>query len=144
MKRILLLLLVVLTTIYGKAQSQPFVIDSHFTPMTMEEMMIAAQAQAYRNKLAEQKFDEYKEKAYQYYNAGDYQGFIYYSDYALSTGWYNNKMYYDRGQVFEIFHEYKKAKKEYKQAMKHGYYPAQSAYEQCKVHQKEWKKSQKR
>lgn len=58
MKRILLLLLVVLTTIYGKAQSQPFVIDSHFTPMTMEEMMIAAQAQAYRNKLAEQKFDE--------------------------------------------------------------------------------------
>ena len=34
-----------------------------------------------------------------------------------------------------------KAKKEYKRALKKGYYPAKAAYEQCKVHKKAWKKS---
>ena len=76
-----------------------------------------------------------------FYNKGDYNGFIFYSDYALNTGWYNSKLYYDRGTAFERLHDYRKAKKEYKRALKKGYYPAQSALKQCKINQKNWKKS---
>ncbi|MDY3968295.1 MAG: hypothetical protein SO028_07940 [Prevotella sp.] len=105
--------------------------------------MLHAQAEAYRQQERKERFDEYQDRAYNCYNRGDYNGFIYYSDYALKTGWYNSKLYYDRGAAYERLHEYGKAKKEYKRAIKKGYYPAQSAYEQCKIHQKAWKKANK-
>lgn len=107
----------------------------------MEEMILSAKAEAYKQKVAEQRFEEYQDKAYECYNKQDYSGFITYSNYALSTGWYNSKLYYDRGVVFEHFHDYKKAKKEYKKAMRKGYYSAKNALKQCKINQKYWKKS---
>ena len=119
------------------------VVNSTFKPLSYEELIISAQAEAYRQQKMQERFDEYQDRAYNCYNKGDYNGFIYYSDYALKTGWYNSKRYYDRGAVFERLHEYGKAKKEYKRALKKGYYPAQSAYKLCKIRQKAWKKSNK-
>lgn len=124
----------------GSAQ---LVINSQFKPLSYEELMLQAQAEAYRQQKMKERFEEYQDRAYNCYNRGDYNGFIYYSDYALKTGWYNSKLYYDRGAAYERLHEYGKAKKEYKSAIKKGYYPAQSAYEQCKIHQKAWKKANK-
>ena len=140
MRRILLLLLVFWATV-SYAQNINYTIESTFQPLSMEEMMMAARANAYRQEVMKQRFEEYQDKAYNCYNKGDFNGFIFYSDYALNTGWYNSKLYYDRGAAYEKLHEYSKAKKEFKRAIKKGYYPAQSAYEQCKVHQKAWKKS---
>ena len=140
MRRILFLLLVFWATV-SYAQNINYTIESTFQPLSMEEMMMAARANAYRQEVMKQRFEEYQDKAYNCYNKGDFNGFIFYSDYALNTGWYNSKLYYDRGAAFERLHDYRKAKKEYKNAIKKGYYPAQAAYEQCKLHQKEWKKS---
>ena len=126
---------------FSYAQNTNYVIESTFQPLSMEEMMMAARANAYRQQIMKERFEEYQDKAYNCYNKGDFNGFIYYSDYALNTGWYNSKLYYDRGAAFEKLHEYRKAKKEYKRALKKGYYPAQSALTQCKINQKNWKKS---
>ena len=143
MKRYVVVLLIVLVTTMSRAQNVNIVNGSVYEPLPMEVLMMAARANAYRQEMAKQRFEEYKDKAYNYYNRGDYSGFIYYSTIALNTGWYNDKMYYDRGNAYEMLHEYRKAKKEYKRAIKKGYYPAQSAYEQCKRHQKIWKKTNK-
>ena len=123
------------------AQNINYTIESTFQPLSREEMMMAARANAYRQEVMKQRFEEYQDKAYNCYNKGDYNGFIFYSDYALNTGWYNSKLYYDRGTAFERLHDYRKAKKEYKRALKKGYYPAQSSLKQCKINQKNWKKS---
>lgn len=140
MRRILLLLFVFWATI-SYAQNINYTIESTFQPLSMEEMMIAARANAYRQEVMKQRFEEYQDEAYNCYNKGDFNGFIFYSDYALNTGWFNSKLYYDRGAAFERLHDYSKAKKEYKKAIKKGYYPAKEAYEQCELHQKAWKKS---
>ena len=141
MKKFLMLFLVAFISIKGYAQNINYVIESTFQPLSMEEMMLAARANAYRQQRMKELFEEYQDKAYAYYNKGDFNGFIYYSDYALKTGWYNSKLYHDRGAAYEKLHDYKKAKKEYKKAIKEGYYPAKAAYEQCKINQKAWKKS---
>lgn len=107
------------------------VINSKFRPLTYEQLEVQAQVNWLREQYNKQQFEEYKEEAYERLRNLDYNGFIYYSDYALSFGWYNAKMYYDRGQVFEILNEYRKAKKEYKKAIKAGYYPAVQALKQC-------------
>lgn len=155
MKRLFLLLGFMLTIFVSKAQNNPYVVDGGFEPMTMDEMLLPfviysqnaeriQQIQEQRRKAAEQRFDEYKEKAYECYNHNNYSGFIYYSTVALETGWYTDRMYYDRGVAFEALHDYKQAKKEYKMAIKYGFYPATDAYNQVKEHKKEWKKSLKR
>ena len=141
MKRILFALTLAFWASISYAQNINYTIESTFQPLTMEEMMMAARANANRQEVMRQRFEEYQDKAYDCYNRGDFNGFIYYSDYALSTGWYNSKLYYDRGAAYERLHDYRKAKKEYKRSFKKGYYPAQAAYEQCKQHQKAWKKS---
>ena len=64
--------------------------------------MMAARANAYRQEVMKQRFEEYQDKAYDCYNKGDFNGFIFYSDYALNTGWYNSKLYYDRGTAIFI------------------------------------------
>ena len=138
MKRFLLLPIVFLATI---SYAQNYTIESTFQPLAMEEMVVAARAKAYHQQIMRQRFEEYREEAYARYNRRDYNGFLLYSYYALGTGWYDSKMYYDRGAVYEMMHEYSKAKKEYKRAMKKGYYPAKAAYEQCKVNHKAWKKT---
>ncbi len=141
MKKFLLTLMATICVAFSYAQNTNYVIESTFQPLSMEEMMMAARANAYRQQIMKERFEEYQDKAYNCYNKGDFNGFIYYSDYALNTGWYNSKLYYDRGAAFEKLHEYRKAKKEYKRALKKGYYPAQSALTQCKINQKNWKKS---
>jgi tetratricopeptide (TPR) repeat protein len=141
MKKFLLTLMATICVAFSYAQNTNYVIESTFQPLSMEEMMMAARANAYRQQIMKERFEDYQDKAYNCYNKGDFNGFIYYSDYALNTGWYNSKLYYDRGAAFEKLHEYRKAKKEYKRALKKGYYPAQSALTQCKINQKNWKKS---
>lgn len=133
MKKFLIILVLTLVATTGTAQ---LVINSQFKPLSYEELMLHAQSEAYRQQEKKEHFDKYQERAYGCYSWGDYKGFIYYSDYALKTGWYNSKLYYDRGVAFEHLHEYGKAKKEYKRAIKKGFYPAVSAYEQYKMHQK--------
>lgn len=141
MKRSLFLVWMVLVPFISNAQNYNITVNSQFEPMSMDEAMMYARAKAIREQRMEQLFDEYKTKAYNCYNRSDYNGFIYYSNLALNTGWYNNKLYYDRGVVYERFHEYRLAKKEYKKAIDTGYYLAESAYWECKRHHKEWKKS---
>ena len=68
---------------------------------------------------------------------------LYYSDQALKMGYYSANLYYDRGVAYEATHEYSKAKKWYKKALRKGYNPARYALTQCKINQKEWKKFHK-
>lgn len=117
---------------------------SKFKPLTYEELLLQAQAEAARDAYNKQKFDEFQDKAYSCLKRNDYNGFIYYSDYALKTGWYNSQLYYDRGKAFESLNDYKKAKKEYKRAKKKGYYPAVEALKRCKQKEKIWKKLYKK
>lgn len=105
---------------------------SRFQPLSYEEILLSAQAQAIDNAYRQRKFEEYQDEAYRALNRGDRSGFLTYSSYALNTGWYNAKLYYDRGQAFQYFGDYKNAKKEYKKAKKKGYYLANIALEELK------------
>lgn len=116
------------------------VIDSKFKPFSYEELMMQAQAKAAYDAHMEQLFDQYQDEAYRRYNNQDWYGFLTYSNYALETGWYNSKLYYDRGVVFERLNNFKQAKKEYKKAKKKGYAYAERALEACKQHEKEYKR----
>ena len=138
MRRYLLVLTFVSMSLLVNAQN--YVIPSTFQPLSMDEMMLSAQAEAIIQQRLRQSFEEYQDKAYDCLNDGNYQGFITYSSYALNTGWYSSKLYYDRGAVFEQFHDYNSAKKEYRHAIRKGFLPAKSALAQCKARQKEWKK----
>lgn len=115
MKKYLIILALTLAATTGKAQQ---VINSQFKPLSYEELMLHAQAEAYRQQEMKERFGKYQDRAYDFYSLGDYKGLIYYSDYALKTGWYNSKLYYDRGVAFERLHEYGKARREYKRAIK--------------------------
>ena len=135
MKIFYILLLLLVSCIPNKVMGQ-FVINSKFKPLSYEELVLETQAKAAQRAYNEQEFLKYQEIAYSYWQKGDYKAFIYYSNFALNTGWYNNKMFYDRGRAFEILHNYKSAKKEYKKAKKKGYYPAVKALEQCRNKEK--------
>jgi tetratricopeptide (TPR) repeat protein len=139
MKKYLILLALAAVTVTGAAQS--LVISSRYRPLSVEEMVLQVQAETYYQQKMKERFEEYQDKAYIYYNKGDYKNFITYSDYALQTGWYTGKLYYDRGYAYECLREYRKAKKEYKRAIKKEYSPAQYAYEQCKIHHKACKEA---
>lgn len=102
-----------------------------------------AQAKALENARMEERFNELKEKAYDYYRKEDFGKFLLYSRYALDTGFYNATLYYDRGKVYERFNSFKEAKKEYKKAKKAGHPYATDALEMCKRHEKEYKRIQK-
>jgi hypothetical protein len=144
MKRILTIVTLVLAFSCGlSAQGGYVTITPEYKPLTQQELELYARAEYARQIHKKEQFEKYKELAYERLQVLDYNGFIYYSDYALSFGWYNDKMYYDRGQAYEKLHEYRKAKKEYKKAIKNGYYPAKQALEQCKENHKRWKKNRK-
>lgn len=141
MKRFIIIIVFVSTFNCWTAMAQGVVVNSKFRPMTYGELEMQAYAEAAKQAYNKEQFEIYMAKAYERLQILDYSGFIYYSDYALKFGWYNDKMYYDRGQAYEKLHEYGKAKKEYKKAIKVGYYPATQALEQCKENQKRWKKN---
>lgn len=83
MKKILFTLFLAFICSIGYAQG--YVVESTYQPMSMEETMMAVRADLYRRQRMSELFDEYRDKAYSYYNKNDFNGFIYYSDYALST-----------------------------------------------------------
>lgn len=140
MKRILIMALLLGAMSMGSfAQNGGIVINSKFRPLSYEQLEMHAQAEYARQMQNKEGFEYYKAEAYKRLQVLDYEGFIYYSDYALKYGWYNDKMYYDRGQAYEKLHKYRKAKKEYKKAIKVGYYPAIQALEKCKENHKRWR-----
>lgn len=108
-----------------EANTPNYKVESSFEPLPSDLMMAAARSRA-------NSFNEYSKKAYEALNKGDKYGFITYTNYALSTGFYSAKMYYDRGNVFIDLRDYKQAKKEYKKAKKRGYYQANQALEVLK------------
>ena len=140
-KNITLILILSALSINALAQNGGFVINSKFRPLTQEQLEMHARAEYARQMQNKESFEYYKAKAYERLQVLDYEGFIYYSDYALKYGWTNDKMFYDRGQAYEKLHKYRKAKKEYKKAIKAGYYPATRALEQCKENHKRWRKN---
>lgn len=121
-----------LSILFVSQANAQVVINSKFKPFSYEELMLYAEAQAARSAYNEQKFKEYKEIAYDALNHGNKHGFITYSNYALQTGWYNAKLYYDRGEVFLSLGDYKQAKKEYKKVKRKGYYLAEEALQKFK------------
>lgn len=123
--------------------SAQIVIDSKFRPFSYEELMMQAQAEAAYNARMQQLFEQYQEEAYRRYNNQDLYGFLTYSNYALETGWYNSKLYFDRGVVYERLNDFTNAKKEYKKAKKRGYAYAASSLDACKQREKEYKRRQK-
>lgn len=127
-----------------KLYGQNLLINTKFKPFTYEELILQAQAEAARDAYNEKLFNEFQDKAYSCLHKKEYNGFIYYSEQALKTGWYNSQIYYDRGRVFEYLNDYKRAKKEYKKAKKKGFYPAVEALKRCKQKEKIWKKLYKK
>lgn len=118
MKRSILLVFLVnfLTLSYG----QNFIVESSYQPLSTEDMVMGARANV-------NSFQKYQSKADVCLEKGDYEGYIYYSDFALKCGYYTAKMYYNRGIAYEKLHNYSKAKKSFKKALKKGYYPAKEA-----------------
>nr|DAJ98352.1 MAG TPA: Glutamyl-tRNA reductase 1 [Crassvirales sp.] len=118
MKRFILFVFLVnaITLSYG----QNYTVESSYQPLSTEEMIVSARANVNR-------FQKYQDKADVCFKKGDYEGYIYYSDFALKCGYYTAKMYYNRGIAYEKLHNYSKAKKSFKKALKKGYYPAKEA-----------------
>ena len=142
MRRIITIAALMLVVASGvSAQGGYIGYTPEYKPMTQQELELSALAGYARQMHNKEQFEKYKELAYERLQVFDYNGFIYYSDHALKYGWYNDKMYYDRGQAYEILHKYRKAMKEYNKAIKEGYYPATKALEQCKENYKRWKKN---
>ncbi len=140
MKKTVLLVLAIALSCVAMSQ-RVSTTTAQFHSMSMEEMQMMARAQAARQAYNKQQFEEYMELAYEQWNKQDCKVFLFYSDKALEFGWHNDKMYFDRGKAYEYFHEYRKAKREYKKAIEGGYYPAKLALEQCKENMREWKKN---
>lgn len=111
------------------AQSN-YTIESTFQPLSYEAMVMGARAKASR-------FERYRDKAYECSNNKDYSGFLYYSSMALKSGYYSAKLYNDRGIAYEIMGNYSKALKEYKRALRKGYYEAEASIKRVKAKKKE-------
>jgi len=136
MKKLFIVIILVFTANTGYSQITPYYKSSWatYTPLTAQEIMLAAQLREQRNienqrinRENQRRFTYYQNLAYESLNKDNYYDFLDYSNYALQTGWYNSKLYYDRGRVFEEIGYYKEAKMEYKKAMKRGYSRAKSA-----------------
>lgn len=140
MKKTLLFIVFVCLPFVGQAQ----VITSQFQPLSVNQIIMKVQLEAYEQQRKQQLFRDYRDHAYECSKKGDTYGFLMYSGAALGTGYYNNQLYYDRGVAFESIHNYRQAKKEYKQAIKKGHSSASYAYELCKANEKDWRKSQKK
>lgn len=96
-----LVLLLCALSISTFAQNGGVVVNSKFRPLSYEQLEMHAQAEYARQMSNKANFEKYQALAYERLQVLDYNGFIYYSDYALSFGWHTNKLYYDRGQAYE-------------------------------------------
>ena len=126
-----LFLFLITSTIHAQ-----YVVDSYYQPRSVKEIIVEERAKV-------SLFEKYKDKAYYHLDKGEYIMFLYYSDQALKMGYYSAKLYYDRSVAYEAIHEYSKAKRWYKKALRKGYSPAEYALTQCKTNQREWKKFHK-
>lgn len=140
-KKILLFLILVMSI--SNVCSSQIVINSRFKPLSYEELYLSAMAEAAYKRQQKERFEQYQQQAYDCYNRQDWNGFLIYSNYALDCGWYNAKLYYDRGVVYEKLCDFKHAKKEYKKAKKKGYAYAEGALQSLKITEKEYKRRQK-
>lgn len=113
--------------------------QSYYRPLSFEELYIEALAKAEYQKQQKERFEHYQQIAYNYYNKKDWNGFLTYSQCALDCGWYNSRLYYDRGVAYEMQNDFKHAKKEYKKAKKKGYAYAESALQSMKLKEKDYK-----
>lgn len=134
MRKIFMYCATMLVAYSSVAQNYNVTINSQFKPMSVEEHLLYMQAQAQRQAYEEEMrarskrlFEQYQNDAYKALNRGDKSGFLRLSNQALQTGWYNGKLYYDRGKVYQQFGLYKYAKQEFKKAKKVGYYQAEYA-----------------
>ena len=127
-RKMFALFLCVMMYSFSYAQVKNLRLPAKFEPFTYEELIIMAQIEAQKRA----QFEENQDLAYEAINRGNWYGFIYYSNRALSTGYYNSKMYYYRGVCFEKMDRYKDAKKEYRKAKRKGYYGAKEALSNLK------------
>ena len=97
-----------------------FVDDFIYQP-NYELMQRAAELQTQRNEAARKAFVYYQDLAYQSLNRGNKFEFITLSNTALSYGWHNSKLYYDRGLAYRDLGNKKQAKKELKKSKKSGH-----------------------
>lgn len=148
--RIAIIILILSFVFTHNIDAQYYTPSTRFKPFTYEELLLQAQAQAYREqKEAEDRarrsaqFDKYQNSAYECINRRDYHGFLKYSSYALNTGFYNAKLYYDRGFAYSQIGYYKEARKEYRKAKRYGYYLANQGLADLRQKQKRLKKSAK-
>lgn len=144
MKKSIIIFIFACVAINLWAPNNGLLVTPEYRPMPYEQYASIILYEQQQAKIRKENFERYKSIAYDYYYRGDYSNFLYYSELALKYGWYNNKMYYDRGKAYEYFHDYRKAKKEYRKAIRTDYQGAEYALEQCKIHQKEWKRRNKR
>ena len=84
-------------------------------------------------------FTHYSNLAYNALNKNQYALFLRYSDYALQTGNYTARLYYDRGYVYEVIGDYNAARKEYKKADRLGYMPARYALRELEINMLRWR-----
>ena len=134
MRKLFSVVCVLIVTLTANAQNYNVTINSQFKPMSFEEHLLRAQAEAVRRAREEEMrarskrlFEQYQNDAYKALNRGDKSGFLRLSNQALQTGWYNGKLYYDRGKVYQQYGLYRYAKQEFKKAKKVGYYQAEYA-----------------
>lgn len=144
MKRILYILLIICLFSVKVTAAKYITITSQYQPMTYEQHLVQLLYEREQAKIRKENYEKYKNIAYNYWNSGDYYNFIRYSNIALSYGWYSNQMYYDRGVAYERLHQYSMAKREYRKAIRTGYYSARYALEQCKQNHKYRKQQRKK
>lgn len=120
-----------------------YVCTAEFRPLSYEELYMSAMAKAAYEREMKELYELNRQKAYECYSLGDWNGFLTYSKYALDCGWYNAKLYYDRGVVYEKLCDFKHAKKEYKKAKKKGYAYAEGALQSLKITERKYKHRQK-
>jgi hypothetical protein len=133
----LIILMILPTLVHAQISRYDRAVVAQYTPLTPEQAMLIGLAKARaaeeRDRINKANFEFYQNLAYQSINNGDKSAFIYYSDKALATGWYNSKLYYDRGLVYYYdLGEKRKGKKELKKAAKYGYYQAYAALQKMK------------
>jgi len=135
MKKMMILALMCLMTISGKAQvfsyDQAGILPSVdlYDDAMMEMALRAARETAPRR---QRLFEYYGDLAYDAYCNKKWVDVINNVNSALNTGFYNGRLYFFRAFAYESLGYYKNAKKDYKVAKKNGIFEANAALERVK------------
>jgi len=115
--------------IYGYDQAIRLPTVDLYDDALMEMQLRAARETAARR---QQAFEHYGDQAYDAYLNKRWSDVINNVNSALSTGYYNGKLYFFRGFAYESLGYYSNAKKDYKAAKKNGVHEATAALERIK------------